>query len=123
MMSCYELIYALSPDMSAEVVDEFNNKVQSYITENSGKIEAFDPWGLKKFAYPVNRKLEGNFYLVKFLLDPKYILEIREMARLNEQVLRYNFMKIEKDYSLRKKKFRKFNNEEKEKEEIEAVEK
>ncbi|MDR0675653.1 MAG: 30S ribosomal protein S6 [Elusimicrobiota bacterium] len=108
-MNCYEFIYALDPETSVDVIEEFNNKIQTYIIEKSGTIESFDTWGLKKFAYPVSKKLEGNFFLLKFNLAAENILQINEMSRIDEKVLRYNIMKIEKDFSLRKKKFKKVN--------------
>lgn len=106
-MNCYELIYALPGDASQEVMNDFNNNIKSQITEHAGKIEGFDFWGLKKFSYPVNKKLDGNYYLIKFFLEPKFLLDLQNYVRINELVLRHNFMKIEKDFSIRKKKNRK----------------
>jgi len=117
-MNCYELIYALPGDASQEVMSDFNNNIKSQITENGGKIEGFDFWGLKKFAYPVKKKLDGNYYLIKFFLDSKFLLDLQNYVRINELVLRHNFMKIQKDFSIRKKKNRKINIEDKPKEEI-----
>jgi len=116
-MNCYELIYALPGDASQDVMSDFNNNLKSLILKNGGRIDGFDFWGLKKFAYPVNKKLDGNYYLLKFFLDSKFLVDLQSHVRINELVLRYNFMKIEKDFSIRKKK-RKINNEEKTKEEI-----
>ena len=117
-MNCYELIYALPGDANQEVMNDFNNDIKSKITEKGGKVEEIDFWGLKKFAYPVNKKLEGNYYFLKFFLEPKFLLELQNNFRISDLVLRYNFMKIEKDFSIRKKKNRKINLEDKSKEEI-----
>ena len=112
-MNFYELIYAFKPDLSKEVVDELNNKIQAYITDNKGKIEAFDNWGLTKLAYPIENYFDADFYLCRFTIAPEFILELRETVRLTEKVLRYNFMKIENDFSLRKKRVKKVVEEEK----------
>jgi small subunit ribosomal protein S6 len=106
-MNLYEVIFAFKPDLAKETVDEINEKIKSYVTENKGEIDAFDEWGLKKFAYPVEKYFEGNFYLFRFSLDADLIIQIRDMLRLDERLIRYNIMKIDKDFSLRKKKHKK----------------
>jgi small subunit ribosomal protein S6 len=112
-MNFYEFIFAFRPDLPKEVVDELNNKIQSYITDNKGKIDAFDNWGLTKLAYPIENYFDANFYLCRFSLAPEFISELRDIVRLTEKVLRYNIMKIEKDFSLRKKKAKKVVEEQK----------
>lgn len=106
-MNCYEFIYAFKPDLSKEVIDELNNKIQSYITDNKGKIDAFDNWGITKLAYQIENYSDADFYLCRFNLDPEFIMELRDIVRLTDKVFRYNIMKIEKDFSLRKKKVKK----------------
>jgi len=117
-MNLYELIIAFKPDLSKEIIDELNSKIQSYITDNKGKIETFDSWGLKKLAYPIDKYFDADFYLCRFSLEPALVLELKEIVRLNEKIMRHNIMKIDKDFSLRKKRAKKVTEEQTDKEKV-----
>ncbi len=106
-MNLYELIFSYKPDLSKELIEDLNTKIKSFISDNKGEIDSFDDWGQKKLAYPIDNYFEANFYFCKFKVLPKFILELRELMRLNENFLRYNIMKIECDFSKRRKKVRK----------------
>ena len=102
-MNLYEVIFAYRPDLTKEVIDEFNEKLKSFITDNKGEIELIENWGMKKLAYPVKKYYDADYYFFKFKLAPSFAAAIKDMLRLNEKVIRFNVMKIEKDFSLRKK--------------------
>ena len=60
-MNLYELIVAFRPDISKEVVDEWNSKIQSYITDNKGKIWGSAEADLTKLILANDK--EGKFTL------------------------------------------------------------
>jgi small subunit ribosomal protein S6 len=56
MFNQYECVFVATPVLSEgqfkEVVDKFNGLV----TENGGEIIHEEDWGLKKLAYPIQKK-------------------------------------------------------------------
>ena len=112
-MNKYELVYAVAPNLDKENVEEFNNKVKSYIESNKGTVKSFNEWGLKKLAYPIKNYFEADYYFCEFSVAPEYIEELKNTVRLSSDCLRFSIIKIEKDFSVRKFKKKPFRRERK----------
>ena len=64
--SVHETVFIVTPVLSEAQVQEVADKFQGVITENGGQIENKENWGLKKLAYPIQKKTTGFYYLVEF---------------------------------------------------------
>ncbi len=54
-----------------------------------------DSWGKKKFAYPIEKELEGYYVLFTFKLDPAQIKEMERLLSLKDQVIRHMVVNLE----------------------------
>ena len=61
-MNRYETVFIMTPVLSAEQVAETVSKFRALVTDKGGKIVHEDAWGLRKLAYPIQKKSTG-FYL------------------------------------------------------------
>ncbi|EIA29639.1 30S ribosomal protein S6, partial [Candidatus Arthromitus sp. SFB-5] len=64
----YETVFILNPDSTEEKISDIVNKVTNIIENYNGDIEGIDHWGRKKLAYEINKKSEGYFILINFLV-------------------------------------------------------
>jgi len=71
-------------------------EIADIIAEKQGSIEVIDEWGLKKLAYPIRKKEEGFYLVLRFTSSSDAILPIREILRINEDVLRFLVTKRKK---------------------------
>ena len=55
-MNNYETVFIVTPVLSDAQVKEVADKFQGVITENGGQIVNSEAWGLKKLAYPIQKK-------------------------------------------------------------------
>ncbi|MBR5865760.1 MAG: 30S ribosomal protein S6, partial [Alistipes sp.] len=55
-MNNYETVFIVTPVLSEGQVQEVADKFQGVITENGGQIVNVENWGLKKLAYPIQKK-------------------------------------------------------------------
>ena len=53
-------------------------------------------WGLKKLAYPIEKKSTGFYELVEFKAEPTVIANFELQLRRDERILRYLTVKMEK---------------------------
>ena len=66
MLNQYETVFILTPVLSDTQVKETVTKFKNVIAENGGEIVYEEDWGLKKLAYPINKKTTGFYYLIEF---------------------------------------------------------
>ena len=65
-MNNYETVFIVTPVLSDAQVQEVADKFQGVITENGGQIVNKESWGLRKLAYPIQKKTTGFYFLVEF---------------------------------------------------------
>ena len=95
-MNQYETVFILTPVLSEDQMKEAVAKFIGIITDNGGKIVNEESWGLKKLAYPIEKKTTGFYQLVEFEADPTVIAKLEVNYRRDERVLRFLTLKQEK---------------------------
>ena len=80
-MNKYETVFILTPVLSDDQMKETVEKFKSVLTDNGGKIENEENWGLRKLAYPIENKNTGFYTLIVgsylFLCHSFYLLIIK----------------------------------------------
>ena len=56
--------------------------------EENGTIEAFNEWGKRKLAYPINDLTEGYYVLVNYKAEPSFVAELERVFNITEGVMR-----------------------------------
>lgn len=74
-------------------------KFQALITENGGEIVNEENWGLRKLAYPIQKKSTGFYQLVEFKAQPDFVEKLELNFRRDERVIRFLTFKMDK-YSI-----------------------
>ncbi len=95
-MQHYETVFILNPVLSAEQVRETVDKFKGFIEAKGGKISHTENWGLRKLAYPIDKKKSGFYELIQFELPGEHvgILEV-EMKR-DERLMRFLTVALDK---------------------------
>ena len=73
-MNRYETVFIMTPVLSAEQVAETVKKYRASIASNGGKIVHEDAWGLKKLAYPIQKKSSGFYHLIEWEAEGTAVL-------------------------------------------------
>ena len=87
-MKTYEMIYVLDTAVAEEARAAVGKKFEDVITSAGGKVVSVDNMGVKKLAYPINYKTEGEFSLLTFEADGAVIKELDRVAGLTSEVIR-----------------------------------
>lgn len=96
-MRMYETIFIVQPDLGEEDIKGLTAKVQEVITSMNGDFKKLEDWGPRKLAYPINKFTRGRYYFLRFDGDAPLIAELERRLRLDDKVLRYQSVKIEKE--------------------------
>lgn len=88
-MKDYELTVILDPEIADENVPATLERIHTTITARGGEVVETDSWGRKRLAYPIRRRLEGNYFLSKVRMDPASERELERALNISEDVLRH----------------------------------
>lgn len=88
-MNHYETVFILTPVLSDAQMKEAVEKFTSHLTSAGATIVNEEYWGLKKLAYPIEKKSTGFYHFIEFDADPATIKPFETMLRRDETVLRY----------------------------------
>lgn len=95
-MNHYETVFIATPVLSDVQVKEAVSKFRGVITENGGHIISEEDWGLRKLAYPIQKKTTGFYYLMEFTGEGDIIEKLETQYRRDERVIRFLTFKMDK---------------------------
>lgn len=95
-MALYETVFIARQDVSAKQVEDLAKGFAKIVNDNGGDTKRTESWGLRTLAYKIKKNRKGHYTLFHFDAPPKAIAELERNMRLNEDVLRYMTVTIEK---------------------------
>ena len=95
-MNQYETVFILTPVLSDVQMKEAVEKFKGILTAEGAEIINEENWGLKKLAYPIEKKSTGFYQLIEFNAEPTVIQKLELNYRRDERVLRYLTIKLDK---------------------------
>ena len=88
-MNQYETVFILTPVLSDVQMKEAVEKFKGILTAEGAEIVNEENWGLKKLAYPIQKKNEGYYVVVTFQASPELPKELDRRLRISEVVMRH----------------------------------
>ena len=95
-MNHYETVFITTPVLSEIQVKEAVEKFKAVITENGGNIEHEEAWGLRKLAYPIQKKTTGFYHLIEFEGEGDLVEKLETQYRRDERVIRFLTFRMDK---------------------------
>ena len=92
----YETVFILTPVLSDQQMKEAVEKFEKVLTDNGASIVNEEIWGLRKLAYPIQKKSTGFYSLVEFDGDPTIVKKLETAFRRDERVLRFLVFRLDK---------------------------
>jgi len=95
-MALYEHLLIARQDISAQQVDALATHLKTIIEADGGKVEKHEYWGLRGLAYRIKKNRKGHYVLLNINAPARAIQELERQLKINEDVLRYISVKVEK---------------------------
>ena len=95
-MNQYETVFILTPVLSDAQMKEAVEKFKGILVNEGAEIINEENWGLKKLAYPIEKKSTGFYQLIEFKAEPTVINKLEVNFRRDERVIRYLTTKLDK---------------------------
>lgn len=101
-MKQYEETIVVDGSLENEQVSEVVKKVEELIQTHGGQISDVNRWGRRKLAYPIQKKVQGYYVVIRFEAKGEAISPIEHEFEMNENILRYLTIVVEKEPSKEK---------------------
>ena len=108
-MNNYETVFILTPVLSDAQMKEAVEKFKTLLTDKGAEIINEESWGIRKLAYPIDKKSTGFYNMLEFSVDPSVIAGLEVQFRRDERVLRFLTTKHDKfsfEYSEKRRRNR-----------------
>ncbi|MCQ2409060.1 MAG: 30S ribosomal protein S6 [Clostridia bacterium] len=92
-MDKYEVLYIIRADVDDEAKAKVVEKFESIVAENGGTVDELDKWGMKKFAYEINKQTEGYYVLMNISCSKEAQAELDRLMRNDEAIIRQMIIK------------------------------
>jgi small subunit ribosomal protein S6 len=92
----YETIFVIDSLLKAEEIDNHVSKYERFISANGGTVEILERWGKKRLAYEIKKRQYGFYVFIRFNGPSSMIKSLEREYRLNESLLRYKTILMDK---------------------------
>ena len=94
-MNNYEIMFIIAAALEEEKRTATVDMVKEIISSEGGEITNVDEWGMRKLAYPIQKKNEGYYVVSEFKAPAELPLELDRRLKISDSVIRH--MIINKD--------------------------
>jgi small subunit ribosomal protein S6 len=108
-MNDYEAVFILTPVLSDAQMKEAVEKFMGILTNEKAEIVNEENWGLRKLAYPIEKKTTGFYQLIEFKARPETIAVLETQFRRDERIIRFLTFRQDKyaaEYAVKRRNLR-----------------
>ncbi|MGX8773544.1 MAG: 30S ribosomal protein S6 [Bacillota bacterium] len=87
-MTNYEVLFIIDPALEDEKKEATIEAVKEIIA-SEGEVGNVDVWGMRKLAYPINKKSEGYYVVIEFKAQPTLPKELDRRLKISDNVMRH----------------------------------
>src|SRR6056297_2438749 len=92
----YETVFITTPVLSEDQMKETVEKFRNILQKNQAEVVHLENWGLRKLAYPIDKKSTGFYHLIEFKSDGSAIDNLEVEFKRDERVIRFLTVKMDK---------------------------
>lgn len=96
-MRRYETIFIIDPDISEEERSPLFERLNDLVPQYNGLLVMAEEWGNKKLAYEIKKKARGFYVRLDYCGTGTLVNEIERFFRIDDRVLKYMTVLLEKD--------------------------
>ncbi len=94
-MRDYELVMILSPEATEAEAAETVGRITGLISDGGGSVSQQDNWGIRRLAYPIQRFIEGNYFITRCKMDAQAAVELDSALNSSQDVLRHLVFRLD----------------------------
>jgi small subunit ribosomal protein S6 len=92
----YESVVIINAALEDEQIETTSARILETITTHGGEIIEAEKWGRKRLAYPIKKSKSGYYLVLRFTAPSSLIATLERNYRLDENVIRYLTISLDK---------------------------
>jgi small subunit ribosomal protein S6 len=88
-MKHYETVFILNPVLSEDQAKDTVEKFVKVLKKAGADVINIEQWGLRKMAYPINKKSTGFYNMLEFTAESTVIDTLETEYRRDESIMRF----------------------------------
>ncbi len=84
----YEVMFIIDPALEDDAKEATIEAVKGIIAAE-GEVGNTDVWGMRKLAYPIQKKSEGYYVVIEFKAEPTLPKELDRRLKISDNVMRH----------------------------------
>src|SRR5574344_589285 len=96
-MNKYEMMFIVKTSLDETTVKKTVDELAKVLTDMKGKITNTKDMGQRELAYPINKEVNGFYYVFNFEADNEAVAELDRKARINENIIRHLIIKLDEE--------------------------
>lgn len=87
-MNKYEVMFIIESTLEDEKREATVEMVKEIIAAE-GEVGKVDVWGMRRLAYPIQKKNEGYYVVIEFSAPPDFPTELDRRLKISDNVIRH----------------------------------
>ena len=96
MLNPYETVFITTPVLSENQMKETVDKFKKILNDSKAEIVHEENWGLRKLAYPIQKKSTGFYYMIEFRAKGNWIQKHETEFKRDERIIRFLVVSLDK---------------------------
>lgn len=92
----YETVFIATPVLSEDQMKETVEKFKNILRKNGAEVVHEESWGLRKLAYPIQKKSTGFYHLIEFKAEGDVIDKLEVEFKRDERIIRFLTVKMDR---------------------------
>ena len=95
-MALYEHVFLARQDLAQAQVDALAENATRIVNDNEGRVVKTESWGLRSLAYKIAKNRKAHYVMLEIDAPGSVIAELERQTQINEDVIRYMTVKVER---------------------------
>jgi len=96
-MNKYEIMFIVKTTIEEEAVKKVIADSKKIITDLKGEILEEKDMGQRKLAYPINKEINGFYYVMQVNANGEIVAEFDRKSKINENIIRHLVIKLDEE--------------------------
>lgn len=94
----YETTFITRVDLSDDALKTLKDRLTAIIASFGGEVIYQEDWGKRKFAYPIQKEIRGQYTHLVYTGKGEVVAELERNLRLQDSVLRFLTINLAKEF-------------------------
>lgn len=87
-MRAYEALVIVDPGLEEGDIEKAVQRFSDTITEAGGEVSKVDRWGVRRFAFELDHRKEGYYFLTNFRASEGLIAQLERTIQISDEFIR-----------------------------------